>query len=154
MFDKELHKEYIFCSYLAHLLPGDETEVWDLGNKVSLEYYKLEETFAGAISLEKDVAGQYEPPTMKKGAAQQEKKSQLEEVIEKFNEHYAGEITSGDRILAGILMDKMSQRNKTESRFLSTAYSLRCMIKRLWIPTRKAVKRLVRCSAILRSMPH
>lgn len=109
MFDKELHKEYIFCSYLAHLLPGDETEVWDLGNKVSLEYYKLEETFAGAISLEKDVAGQYEPPTMKKGAAQQEKKSQLEEVIEKFNEHYAGEITSGDRILAGILMDKMSQ---------------------------------------------
>lgn len=33
-------------------------------------------------------------------------------------------------------------------------YSLRCMIKRLWIPTRKAVKRLVRCSAILRSMPH
>ena len=52
MFDKELHKEYIFCSYLAHLLPGDETEVWDLGNKVSLEYYKLEETFAGAISQE------------------------------------------------------------------------------------------------------
>lgn len=41
--------------------------------------------------------------------AQQGKKSQLEEVIEKFNEHYAGEITPGDRILAGILIDKMSQ---------------------------------------------
>ena len=103
MFDKELHKEYIFCSYLAHLLPGDENDVWDLGNKVTLEYYKLEETFAGSISLEKDVAGQYEAATMKKGRAQQEKKSQLEEVIEKFNEHYAGEITDGDRILAGIL---------------------------------------------------
>lgn len=46
---------------------------------------------------------------MKKGSAQQEKRSQLEEVIEKFNEHYAGEITDGDRILAGILMDKMSK---------------------------------------------
>ena len=109
MFDKELHKEYIFCSYLAHLLPGDAVEVWDLGNKVALEYYKLEETFTGSIALEKDVAGQYEPATMKKGSAQQEKKSQLEEVIEKFNEHYAGEITDGDRILAGILMDKMSK---------------------------------------------
>ena len=109
MFDRDLHKEYIFCSYLAHLLPGEGEDLWDLGNKVTLEYYKLEETFAGAISLDKDVTGQYETPTMKKGHAQQEKKSQLEEVIEKFNEHYAGEITQGDRILAGILMEKMSQ---------------------------------------------
>ncbi len=111
MFDKELHKEYIFCSYLAHLLPGDEIEVWDLGNKVALEYYKLEETFTGSISLEKDVGAEYETATMKKGNAQQEKKSQLEEVIERFNEHYAGEITDGDRILAGILMEKMAQND-------------------------------------------
>ena len=109
MFDKDLHKEYTFCSYLSLLLPSDETEVWDLGNKVALEYYKLEETFAGSISLEKDRSGQYETPTMKKGAAKQESKSQLEEVIEKFNEHYAGEITEGDRILAEILMSKMSK---------------------------------------------
>lgn len=109
MFDKGLHKEYIFCSYLSRLLPSDETEVWDLGNKVALEYYKLEETFAGSISLEKDASGQYETPTMKKGSAKQESKSQLEEVIEKFNEHYAGEITEGDRILAEILMSKMSK---------------------------------------------
>ena len=109
MFDKELHKEYIFCSYLSHLLPSDQVEVWDLGNKVALEYYKLEETFTGSITLKKDVSGQYEPATIKKGTPQQEKKSQLEEVIEKFNEHYAGEISAGDRILAGILMDKMSK---------------------------------------------
>lgn len=109
MFDKDLHKEYIFCSYLAHLLPGDGGEVWDLGNKVTLEYYKLEETFTGSIALDKDIAGQYETPTMSRGTSQQEKKSQLDEVIEKFNEHYAGEITDGDRILAGILMEKMSQ---------------------------------------------
>lgn len=109
MFDKGLHKEYIFCSYLARLLPSDETEVWDLGNKVTLEYYKLEETFAGSISLDNDGSGQYDTPTMKKGSAKQESKSQLEEVIEKFNEHYAGEITEGDRILAEILMSKMSK---------------------------------------------
>lgn len=109
MFDKDLHKEYIFCSYLSRLLPSDETEVWDLGNKVTLEYYKLEETFAGSISLDNDGSGQYDTPTMKKGSAKQESKSQLEEVIEKFNEHYAGEITEGDRILAEILMSKMSK---------------------------------------------
>ena len=107
MFDRDLHREYLFCSYLVHLLQGVEDDVWDLGDKVTLEFYKLEETFAGSIALDKDVGGQYEPASMKKGAGQQEQKSQLDEVIDKFNEHYAGEITDGDRILAGILMDKM-----------------------------------------------
>lgn len=109
MFDKDLHKEYIFCSYLSRLLPSNETEMWDLGSKVALEYYKLEETFAGSISLQKDVSGQYEAPTMKKGVSKQDSKSQLDEVIEKFNEQYAGEITEGDRIIVEILMNKMSQ---------------------------------------------
>ena len=109
MFDKELHKEYIFCSYLVHLMPSDDTEIWDLGNKVTLEYYKLEETFAGSIALDKDTVGQYETATIKDVNVQPEKKSQLDEVIEKFNEQYAGEITDGDRILAGILMEKMSK---------------------------------------------
>ena len=109
MFDKELHKEYIFCSYLAHLLPGDEVDIWDLGNKVKLEYYKLEETFTGSIELDKDVGGEYEPATMKKGGSKNTKKSLLDEVIEKFNDFFAGEITEGDKILAGILMDRMAQ---------------------------------------------
>ena len=111
MFDKELHKEYIFCSYLSHLLPSDDTEIWDLGNKVSLEYYKLEETFAGSITLDKDVGGEYETATIKKASPRQEEKTQLDEVIEKFNEHFAGEITDDDRILAGLLMDEMSKDN-------------------------------------------
>ena len=108
MFDRDLHKEYVFCSYLVHLLPSEDGDVWDLGNKVTLEYYKLEETFTGSISLDKDTYGQYETATIKNTSVQQEKKSQLDEVIEKFNEHYAGEITDGDRVLAGILMQKMS----------------------------------------------
>ena len=91
-----------------HLLPSESGDVWDLGNKVTLEYYKLEETFAGSISLDKNAAGEYETATIKNTSMQPEKKSQLDEVIEKFNEHYAGEITDGDRILAGILMKKMS----------------------------------------------
>lgn len=108
MFDKELHKEYVFCSYLAHLLPDNDEENWDLGNKITLEYYKLEETFKGAVSLDKNVLSVYETPTMNSTSKQVEKKSQLEEVIEKFNEHFAGEITEGDKILVEILMQKMS----------------------------------------------
>ena len=52
MFDKELHKEYVFCSYLAKLLPSDLVQPFDLDNRVKLEYYRLEKTYEGAIELE------------------------------------------------------------------------------------------------------
>ena len=131
MFDRDLHKEYTFCSYLARLLPGEKEDIWDLGDKVTLEFYKLEETFAGSIALDKDVGGEYETAKMTSGTGQPEKKSQLDEVIEKFNEHYAGEITEGDRILAGILMDKMrpdemlrkSAQNDGEQIFENSVFS-------------------------------
>lgn len=131
MFDRDLHKEYTFCSYLTHLLPGDETDIWELGDKVALEFYKLEEVFSGSIALEKDVEAQYEPATMTKGTSQPEQKSQLDQVIEKFNQNYAGEITDGDRILAGILMDKMrpdevlrkSAQNDGEQIFENSVFS-------------------------------
>ena len=109
MFDEELHKEYVFCRYLSYLLPEDKTEPWDLGNKVTLEYYKLEETFKGSISLEKDVQSQYEAANARKNSVKEEKKSQLDEVIEKFNDNYAGQITEGDRLVVDILMKKMAQ---------------------------------------------
>ena len=38
MFDKELQKEYIFCSYLIGLLPKDPVELIDLEGKLKLEY--------------------------------------------------------------------------------------------------------------------
>lgn len=114
MFDRDLHKEYIFCSYLMHLLPADPVEPWALENKVTLEYYKLEETFKGSIALEKDVISEYEGGEIRDGGASQEQKSQLEEVIERFNEQYAGEITAGDKVLAGILMDKMFEDKALE----------------------------------------
>ena len=51
MFDKELHKEYIFCSYLAKLLPGDPTIDFNLDNRVRLEYYQLSQTFREQSNL-------------------------------------------------------------------------------------------------------
>ena len=107
MFDEQLHKEYVFCSYLLHLIPPDKVQKWDLDDKVKLEYYKLQETFSGTIALDKNTGGAYEPATQKKAVPKKEQKSPIEEVIEKFNENYAGDISEADRILVGILMDKM-----------------------------------------------
>lgn len=53
MFDKEIHEEYLFCSYLSGLLPADKADYFDLEGKLKLEYYKLSETFKGTFHLEK-----------------------------------------------------------------------------------------------------
>lgn len=61
MFDKPLHKEYIFCSYLAKVLPADPATPFDLGNRIRLEFYNLQKTFEGSIELVKEQKGEYGP---------------------------------------------------------------------------------------------
>ncbi|MDY4155146.1 hypothetical protein [Campylobacter sp.] len=56
MFDKELHQEFIFCSYLIKLLPAKKVEMIDIESKLKLEFYKLQKTFEGAITLEEKKA--------------------------------------------------------------------------------------------------
>lgn len=59
MFDKDLHKEYIFCRYLIGLLPQESVDMVDIENKLKLEFYKLRKTFDGNIALE-EAKGVYE----------------------------------------------------------------------------------------------
>ncbi len=106
MFDKDLHKEYLFCSYLSKLIPAEPSTPWDLENRVKLEYYRLEKTFEGNISLEEKPTA-LEPAKTKKGVNMNTKKDPLDEVIEKINETYKGSFTEADRVLIGTLREKL-----------------------------------------------
>ena len=57
MFDKQMHDEYIFCSYLAKVVPADPQIPFDLGDRVKLKYYNLEKTYEGSIGLVKGRKG-------------------------------------------------------------------------------------------------
>ncbi|MCI9023701.1 MAG: type I restriction endonuclease subunit R [Dorea sp.] len=109
-FDLAMQNEYTFCRYLLHLLPPDQKDKWDLDNKVRLEYYKLQHTFTGAIELDKNTSGEYESAKVKKSGSMKEINSPFDEIIEKFNEAFAGDITEGDRIVIGNLQ-KMLEDN-------------------------------------------
>ncbi len=105
MFDKDMHKEYLFLSYLSGLIPADPVEPIDLDGKLKLEYYKLQKTFSGAILLQ-NMDGQYVPATQK--AVQGKKqKSTLDEILEKINEKYKGDFTDADRVMLSALHDKL-----------------------------------------------
>lgn len=112
MFDKDMHQEYVFCSYLVRLLPSDRVSMIDLEGALKLEYYKLEQTFKGEIGLI-DATGAYEPAKVK-GKSSPEQKEPLDEVIDKINQLFNGNFTDADRVLLYALHDKLKNNTKLE----------------------------------------
>ena len=111
MFDKELHKEYVLCSYLGKLLPADPAPEFDLDNRVKLEYYRLEKTYEGAIELD-EKTGEWQATNPKKAGGKQDRLSPLDEIIAKINEEFFGEFTDADRVMVDTLYSKMRKDAK------------------------------------------
>ncbi len=110
MFDADMHKEFQFLRYLLHLLPVEKDDPVDLEGKLKLEYYKLQKTFEGEIKLE-ELKGEYVPAKQKGGVGKQ-KKSTLDEILERVNEQYKGNFTDSDRVIIGALHDKLIKNSK------------------------------------------
>ena len=115
MFDKDMHKEYLFLRYLLHLLPAEPADPCDLEGKLKLEYYKLQKTFEGAIQLE-ELTGVYEPAKQKAVGGKQ-KKTPLDEILEQINEKYKGQFTDADKVI----IDALHQKLKKNPKLLSSA---------------------------------
>jgi len=114
MFDGDMHRQYLFLSYLIGLLPGDSEEPVDLlDGKLKLEYYKLQKTFEGEIQLDR-VDGQYVPAAQKAQQGRQQK-STLDEILKKINEKYKGAFTEADRVMIDALHAKLISDKKLES---------------------------------------
>lgn len=112
-FDEDLHKEFIFLSYLIKLIPTETTQMIDLEGKLQLEYYKLQKTFEGAITLKEEAAAY--TPANSKSSAKSEGKKPLDEVISKINEQYKGKFTDADKVLVHTLMTKLMSNTKLKN---------------------------------------
>lgn len=98
---------------LPMTVPKDPVELIDLEGKLKLEYYKLQKTFEGIITLQEE-KGVYEA-AKQKGAAGHDQKEPLDEIIEKINEKYKGAFTEGDRVLLTALHQKLIGNKKLAS---------------------------------------
>jgi len=105
LFDKALHQEFVFCSYLEKLLPEEKQPDFVLGDKVKLEYYQLRKTFEGAIELDQQSEPLKQTVNPPKPMKPEEVKNTLLEVIEKINERYKGDFTEGDKVMVTTLHD-------------------------------------------------
>lgn len=95
--DEDLFKDYLYISHLIRLLPKTQYPVFDLTDKVSLEYAKLKETFKGAIELEKE-GGEVVPGKGAKPAKKSNKTDTLERIVEKVNEKYQDDFSAADKV--------------------------------------------------------
>ena len=121
MFDKDLHKEFIFFSYLEKLLPADPITPFNLQDKVKLAYYRLEKTYKEAINLEITGGAILEPAKKKSIVKKDEKKSRLDEIVDKINEQYGGKFTDADRVVLETMRNKLKGDNKLRKAALSSA---------------------------------
>lgn len=106
LFDEELHKEYLFCSYLSKMMVGEKPDPIDLDGMLRLEYYKLSKSFEGDVKLLQQ-KGNIEPEGEGKGTNGQNKKDPLDVIIERINERYKGDFTPQDRVILEDLRNKL-----------------------------------------------
>ena len=112
MFDKDLHKEYSFTSYLQKLLPRNKVADVDLEGKLKLEFYKLEETFKGDITLNPSIEDTELVNVKNIDAGDKKEEDELlENIIRKINERFEGKFTEGDRVIVETIYNKCLKDN-------------------------------------------
>lgn len=113
MYDKELHKEYVFTSYLQKLIPSPDRISLDLDGKLKLEFYKLDKTFEGDISILAEPTIEY--GQLDTGSKPKEDEDYLDEIINRINERYHGDFTDQDRVVIDFIYKEASQGLRKES---------------------------------------
>lgn len=115
MFDKDMQKLYVYTKYLLKLLPKDNTEKVNLNDALVLEYYKLQKTSDGKITLEEGEGGALAPIGEESGRGRDKEKSLLSEILEKFNKKFATQFTEQDKVLAQLKADMKQNVNIVQS---------------------------------------
>ncbi|WP_415295388.1 type I restriction endonuclease subunit R [Clostridium perfringens] len=96
--DVELHKLYIYLTFLLKKLPKGKKSNFVLSDEVALEYYKNTKTFEGNISLLKEGKVALDPISFGKGASTEEEKTNLSNIINKLNEKFGTNFTETDKL--------------------------------------------------------
>jgi type I restriction enzyme R subunit len=108
--DPALEMLYSFGRFLLPHLPLDrDTERVNLGDEVSLEFYRLQRIFSGEIDLQEgDIKGVKGPTEVGTGKAKDDKVP-LSEIIHALNERFATGFTEEDRLFFEQIKEKASK---------------------------------------------
>ncbi len=137
--DKDLFEEYLLISHLNRVLPNRENEGVDIDDKIQLEYASLIETFNGAILLDE------KPPIQTisnniKPTKRERKYDTLENIINKVNDLFEGDLTENDRvIIEGIYKMFLQSKDIVKYKKLAKDNNLEMFVKSLFPDKFKAI---------------
>jgi len=115
--DIDLHKLYVYLSYLLRKLPKKPNERIYLADDVALEYYRNQKVFEGQIQLETQGRVDIDPPQHAGGgAAPEEEKERLSSIIDRMNEKFGTDFEPQDKLSRDQLVEDMVQDESLKER--------------------------------------
>jgi type I restriction enzyme R subunit len=107
--DPALERDYLFCKALAAFVRADGSGGVDLGSEVELTYLKLDQTFAGSVSLD-TIEGEVTTIFDGTGSKREPDEAPLSVIIAKINERYGTNWAPEDRFFYDAIADKLAGR--------------------------------------------
>jgi type I restriction enzyme, R subunit len=107
--DQDLEMLYSYGRFLLPHLPLDrDTSSVKLGDEVSLQYYRLQRVYSGAIDLKDGDGAEYgvKSPTDVGSRKAKEEKAPLSEIIEVLNDRFGTNFTEEDRLFFEQIKEK------------------------------------------------
>ena len=97
--DVELHKLYVYLTYLLKKLPRGKGSTVHLSDEIALEYYTNKKTFEGSISLTSDDENVPITPVKFAGAETKEDDEEyLSSIIQRLNKRFGTDFTKADQL--------------------------------------------------------
>ena len=97
--DVELHKLYVYLTYLLKKLPKEKGSTIHLADEIALEYYAAKKTFEGSISLTSDDENVPVTPVKFAGTGvKEEQEDYLSSIIQRLNNRFGTDFTKADQL--------------------------------------------------------
>jgi type I restriction enzyme, R subunit len=96
--DVELHKLYVYLTYLLKKLPKGKGSTVHLADEIALEYYTTRKTFEGSISLTADDEVPVTPVKFAGTGVKEEQEEYLSSIIERLNKRFGTDFTKADQL--------------------------------------------------------
>ena len=97
--DVELHKLYVYLTYLLKKLPKEKGSTIHLADEIALEYYAAKKIFEGSISLTSDDENVPVTPVKFAGTGvKEEQEDYLSSIIQRLNNRFGTDFTKADQL--------------------------------------------------------
>lgn len=105
--DVELHKRFIYLSFLLKKLPKKPGDPVYISDDVALEYYRNEKAFEGSISLDPTGGEQLLPSQHGSAGGREEEKERLSSIIDRMNDRFGTDFKEADKLSRDQIIEDM-----------------------------------------------